>query len=169
MTSITVLGLGPMGQALSGALLDTGHRIVVWNRTESRADALRTRGAAWSASPAEAVGASELTLVNVVDHDVVDSLLTTVGDAIGGRLIVGLSSDTPHRARQTAKLVESRGGDYLDGAIMTPTETIGTPSTSVLFAVLGDRTTHIAPCSRRWVNRLGSAKTMRRRLRHVAP
>jgi 3-hydroxyisobutyrate dehydrogenase-like beta-hydroxyacid dehydrogenase len=35
MTVVTVLGLGPMGQALSAALLDEGYRTTVWNRTES--------------------------------------------------------------------------------------------------------------------------------------
>jgi 3-hydroxyisobutyrate dehydrogenase-like beta-hydroxyacid dehydrogenase len=134
MTTVTVLGLGPMGQALSNALLDAGYRVTVWNRTGSKADKLRANGAAWASSPAEAVAASDLTLVNVVDHDAVDAVLDAAGDDVDGRVIVGLSSDTPDRARQTAKLVEDGGGRYLDGAIMTPTTTIGTPSASVLFA-----------------------------------
>jgi len=134
VTTVAVLGLGPMGQALGGALLDAGYRTTVWNRTESKSQALRARGAQWAAGPAEAVAASELTLVNVVDHDVVDSLLEAVGGDVDGRVIVGLSSDTPDRSRQTAKLVGDRGGRYLDGAIMTPTASIGTSSASVLFA-----------------------------------
>ena len=134
MTSVTVLGLGPMGQALSGALLDANHRTTVWNRTESKADAVRARGAVWAATPAEAVTAGDVTLINVVDHDVVDDLLAQAGDAVNGRVIVGLSSDTPDRARHTAKRVADLGGRYLDGAIMTPTPTIGTPSGSILLA-----------------------------------
>jgi 3-hydroxyisobutyrate dehydrogenase-like beta-hydroxyacid dehydrogenase len=134
MTTVSVLGLGPMGQALSTALLDADYGITVWNRTESKADALRGRGAAWAPNPAEAIAATDETLVNVVDHDAVDSVLDAAGDAVADRVVVGLSSDTPDRARQTAKLVEDRGGRYLDGAIMTPTNTIGTPSARILFA-----------------------------------
>ncbi|MFI5505880.1 NAD(P)-dependent oxidoreductase [Mycobacterium sp. NPDC051804] len=134
MTTVTVLGLGPMGQALSGALLDANYRTTVWNRTESKADAVRARGAVWAATPAAAVLASEVTLINVVDHDALDDLVEQAGEAVGGRVIVGLSSDTPDRARHTAKRVADLGGRYLDGAIMTPTPTIGTPSGSVLFA-----------------------------------
>ena len=134
MTTVSVLGLGPMGQALSTALFDANLAVTLWNRTESRADALRRRGAAWAANPAEAVAATELTVVNVVDHDAVDSVLDAAGDAVADRVVVGLSSDTPDRARQTAKLVEDRGGRYLDGAIMSPTSTIGTPSARLLFA-----------------------------------
>jgi 3-hydroxyisobutyrate dehydrogenase-like beta-hydroxyacid dehydrogenase len=106
----------------------------VWNRTAAKAEELRSRGAVVEASPAAAVAASDLTLINVVDHDAVDSVLASAGDAVDGHVIVGLSSDTPDRARLTAKLVEDRGGRYLDGAIMTPTTTIGTPSGSILFA-----------------------------------
>jgi len=138
MTSVSVVGLGPMGQALSAALLDAGHRTTVWNRTESKADALRARGAYWAGSPADAVSAGDLTLMNVVDHDAVDALLEAAGSSVEGRDIVGLSSDTPDRARRTAKLVSDLGGRYIDGAIMTPTATIGTPSASILFAGPGD-------------------------------
>jgi 3-hydroxyisobutyrate dehydrogenase-like beta-hydroxyacid dehydrogenase len=134
MTSVTVLGLGPMGQALTRALLDAGAPITVWNRTGSKADGVRALGAAWAANPPTAVAASDLTLINVVDHDAVDSVLAAAGDAVDRRTIVGLSSDTPDRSRLTAKLVEDIGGRYLDGAIMTPTTTIGTPSGSILFA-----------------------------------
>jgi len=134
MTAVTVMGLGPMGQALSAALLNAGHRVTVWNRTESKADALRARGAKVAPTPALALVASEVTLINVVDHDAVDSVVAAANGAVADRTVVGLSSDTPDRVRQTAKLVEDRGGSYLDGAIMTPTTTIGTPSASILFA-----------------------------------
>jgi 3-hydroxyisobutyrate dehydrogenase-like beta-hydroxyacid dehydrogenase len=134
MTTVSVLGLGPMGQALSRALLDANYRTTVWNRTETKAEELRSRGAPWAANPAAAVAASDLTLINVVDHDAVDSVLAAAGAVVDGHVIVGLSSDTPDRSRLTAKLVADRGGRYLDGAIMTPTTTIGTPNASILFA-----------------------------------
>jgi 3-hydroxyisobutyrate dehydrogenase-like beta-hydroxyacid dehydrogenase len=132
--NITVLGLGPMGQALAGALLDAKYRTMVWNRTPAKADPLQARGAVAAGTPAEAVGAADLILVNVVDHDAVDAVLTAAGDAVAGKTVVGLSSDTPERARRTADLVAGLGGGYLDGAIMTPTTTIGTPAASILFA-----------------------------------
>ena len=170
MTSVTVLGLGPMGQALAGALLDANHRATVWNRTESKADAVRARGAVWAPTPADAVAAGDLTIINLVDHDVVDNVVSAAGDAITGRVIVGLSSDTPDRARQTAKLVENLGGRYLDGAIMTPTDTIGSDSASILFAGPLD----VFDARREVFAALGEVDLARRglrpcrRLRHVA-
>ncbi|CAN3131385.1 NAD(P)-dependent oxidoreductase [Mycobacterium sp. smrl_JER01] len=134
MSAVTVVGLGPMGQALAGVLLDAGHSVSVWNRTHSKAAALLSRGARWLPSPADAVAAGDLTLVNVVDHDAVDEVVHAAGDAVAGRILVGLSSDTPQRARGTAKLVADAGGHYLDGAIMSPTDIIGTPDAEVLYA-----------------------------------
>jgi 3-hydroxyisobutyrate dehydrogenase-like beta-hydroxyacid dehydrogenase len=134
MSTITVLGLGPMGQALTGALLDAGHRVTVWNRTASKADGVLARGAVWAGTPALAVAASDLTLINVVDHGATDAVLDIAGDAVADRTIVGLSSDTPAAARATATVVDKLGGRYLDGAIMTPTDTMGTRDASILFA-----------------------------------
>ncbi|MCG7608571.1 MULTISPECIES: NAD(P)-dependent oxidoreductase [Mycobacterium] len=134
MTAVTVLGLGPMGQALAGALVAAKLRTTVWNRTPAKADALRARGALWADTPAEAADASDLILVNVVDQAAVDAVLEAAGAAISGRAVVGLSSDIPDSAHRTEELVAALGGRYLDGAIMTPTDTIGTTSASILFA-----------------------------------
>ncbi len=132
--SVSVLGLGPMGQALAEALVAANLRTTVWNRTPAKADALRERGARWADTLATAVEASELILVNVVDHGAADAVLNAAGDAIAGRVVVGLSSDIPDAAHRTAELVTARGGRYLGGAIMTPTDTIGSSGASILLA-----------------------------------
>lgn len=134
MTTASVLGLGPMGQALAGALVAANLRTTVWNRTPAKAQALRARGAVPADTPAAAVAASDLILVNVVDQAAADAVLEAAGDAVAGRVVVGLSSDVPDSAQRTEELVTARGGRYLDGAIMTPTDTIGTPGASILFA-----------------------------------
>ncbi len=132
--NVTILGLGPMGQALAAALLDAKHHTTVWNRTAAKAKPLLARGALAAADPGAAFSAADLALINVVDHAAVDAILTAAGTAVAGTVIVGLTSDTPARARRTAALVADLGGHYLDGAIMTPTTTIGTPDASLLFA-----------------------------------
>lgn len=132
--NVTVIGLGQMGQALAGALLRAGLWVTVWNRTEAKAADLRAGGAQWAPTPAEAVAASDVTLINVVDHTALDALVTAAGPAVVGRTIVSLTSDTPDAARRTAELVSAAGGRYLDGTIMTPTQTIGTPDGSILCA-----------------------------------
>ncbi|CAM5650468.1 NAD(P)-dependent oxidoreductase [Streptomyces aurantiogriseus] len=128
--SVTVLGLGPMGRALAGAFLDAGLRTTVWNRTPGREGDLAGRGAVVAGTAWEAVGASELTVVCVQDYDAADAVLRQepVAAALKGRTVVNLCADTPARARDTADWADRHGVRYLDGAIMTPTPTIGTPA-----------------------------------------
>ncbi|MEU2268226.1 NAD(P)-binding domain-containing protein [Streptomyces olindensis] len=134
--TVTVLGLGPMGRALAGALLEAGLRTTVWNRTPGRDRELLDRGAGGAASVAEAVAASEVTIVCVVNYDAVDAVLRQdeVATALKGRTVVNLTADTPARARDTAAWAAAHGVRYLDGAIMTPTTTIGTPDAVFLHS-----------------------------------
>ncbi|MFD9030999.1 NAD(P)-dependent oxidoreductase [Streptomyces sp. NPDC059567] len=129
-SAVTVLGLGPMGRALAGAFLDAGLRTTVWNRTPGRDQELVARGAISARSAEEAAAASRLTVVCVVNYDAADTILRreAVTDALKGRAVVNLTADTPDRARDAAAWAAEHGVRYLDGAIMTPTPTIGTPA-----------------------------------------
>ncbi|MGW1883017.1 NAD(P)-dependent oxidoreductase [Streptomyces sp. NPDC001970] len=129
---VTVIGLGAMGQALAGALLDAGHPTTVWNRTPGKGDDLVARGAVRAATAEEAVRAGELTVVCVVDYDAAHAILEPLADALQGRVLVNLTSDTPERCRETAAWAAERSIAYLDGAVMVPTPVIGTPD-ALLF------------------------------------
>ncbi|MFF1464576.1 NAD(P)-dependent oxidoreductase [Streptomyces sp. NPDC058330] len=135
-SAVTVLGLGPMGRALAGAFLDAGLRTTVWNRTPGRDGELTARGAHGARSAREAVAASWLTVICVVDDDAAQSVLRpdAVAGALKGRTVVNLSADTPARSREVADWAAGQGIRYLDGAIMTPTPTIGTPAAVFLHA-----------------------------------
>ncbi|WP_426449502.1 NAD(P)-dependent oxidoreductase [Paenibacillus sp. S-38] len=131
---VTVIGLGPMGRALAGAFLRSGHRVTVWNRTAGKAGALLELGASLADSIHAAVSASPLVVVCVLDYHVVRTLLGPAARAMAGRTFVNLTADTPSRARTMAAWAAGKGIDYLDGAIMTPTPTIGTPAAVVLYS-----------------------------------
>ncbi|RJQ76653.1 NAD(P)-dependent oxidoreductase [Pseudonocardiaceae bacterium YIM PH 21723] len=49
------IGLGNMGSAMAGRLLDAGYEVTVWSRTSSSADELVDRGAIRAAGPEEAI------------------------------------------------------------------------------------------------------------------
>lgn len=136
---VTVLGLGPMGRALAHALLRAGHPTTVWNRSPEKADELVRAGAVLAPSAVEAAAASPLSIVCVIDYDAVHAIVEPAAGALAGRTLVNLTADTPDRARETAAWAEDNGIDYLDGAIMTPTETIGSDAALVLYSGQRDR------------------------------
>ncbi|WP_272978221.1 NAD(P)-dependent oxidoreductase [Idiomarina baltica] len=69
MTQIAFLGLGAMGIRMAQHLIDAGHSLTVWNRTESRAEPLLEQGAQWADTPAEAAQGAELVIAMVRDDD----------------------------------------------------------------------------------------------------
>jgi len=135
MSNITVLGLGPMGRALAAALAAADQQITVWNRTVEKASAFAREhpGVSATATAAQAVAASGLTIACLRDAAAVDAVVGDVGTGWRGRTLVNVTSGTPAQARATAALAAAHGARYLDGAILTPTITIGSPSAVVLY------------------------------------
>ncbi|MEV3990726.1 NAD(P)-binding domain-containing protein [Streptomyces sp. NPDC049837] len=131
---VTVIGLGPMGHAMASTYLDHGHRVTVFNRTASRADALVARGAHRAATVEEALTAAELVVLSLTDYDAMYAVLGAADPAaLSGRVLVNLSSDTPDKARAAAAWAAERGAVQLTGGVLTPPSGIGDPGTTSTF------------------------------------
>jgi 3-hydroxyisobutyrate dehydrogenase-like beta-hydroxyacid dehydrogenase len=117
---VCVIGLGNMGSALADALITSGHRVTVWNRTASKCEALAEAGASVAASIPEAAAEAQVIVVCVINHDASVSLLQTdeVASALRGRLLVQLSTVTAEESRDMGRWAEENGIAYLDGAIL---------------------------------------------------
>src|SRR5512139_1630750 len=72
---IAVLGTGAMGTPIARRLLDTGHRVAVWNRTAARAAPLAKAGARVATSPADAVRGADVVITMLSDGVAVEAAL----------------------------------------------------------------------------------------------
>lgn len=134
--AVSVLGTGRMGSALARALLQAGYRTTVWNRTRQKTEPLATSGATVAASVRDAVGMAQIIIVNVSDYSATTELLrgNDVASALRGKLVVELTSGTPHGAREADDWFAERGARYLDGAIMATPDFIGTEGGTILVS-----------------------------------
>lgn len=131
-TPLTVIGLGPMGQAMVSRFLDAGHPTTVWNRTHARADAVVARGAVRAATAADAVAANRLVILSLTDYAAMYDIL---GDAdLAGRVVVNLSSETPDETLKAAAWLAERGAELLVGGIMANAEMVGHPDAYVFYS-----------------------------------
>ncbi|MFD6290679.1 NAD(P)-dependent oxidoreductase [Streptomyces sp. NPDC060205] len=130
----TVIGLGPMGQAMARTLLTAGHHVTVWNRTAARADGVVADGAALAATPAEAVEASDLIILSLTDYAAMYDILGSATGSLAGRTLVNLSSDTPDRTREAAAWAAGHGAAFLTGGVMVPAPMVGTPAAHVYYS-----------------------------------
>jgi 3-hydroxyisobutyrate dehydrogenase-like beta-hydroxyacid dehydrogenase len=85
--NIGVIGLGMMGCAMARNLLRAGHRLIVYNRTRSRAEELQSAGALIAETPAEASrGAAVITCL--ADDDAAEAIVFGE-DGVAGALAAG--------------------------------------------------------------------------------
>ncbi|MFZ6180991.1 NAD(P)-dependent oxidoreductase [Nannocystis pusilla] len=115
--------------------MDAGHRVTVWNRTPSKAEPFQGQ-ANVAATPEQACGASDLTIVSLSDYEASDQVLRTplVAAAAKGRTLVQLTSGTPGDARSGAAWASSLGIDCLDGCILAYPSYIGGEQTAVFYS-----------------------------------
>jgi 3-hydroxyisobutyrate dehydrogenase-like beta-hydroxyacid dehydrogenase len=133
-TAVTVIGLGSMGSALAAALLDRGHPTTVWNRSAHKAQTLVERGARQAATCEEAIAASPLTIVCVLDYEALHTILDPVAGTLAGKVLVNLTSGSPEQAHEADAWARSHSADYLDGAIMTTPPGVGRSEMMFLYS-----------------------------------
>ncbi|MEU2567825.1 NAD(P)-dependent oxidoreductase [Streptomyces althioticus] len=132
--SVTVIGLGPMGKAMTRTLLAAGHPVTVWNRTAARAEAVVADGAALASTPGEAVEASDLVILSLTDYRAMYDILGGAVGPLAGRTLVNLSSDTPDLSREAAVWAEDHGAAFLTGGVMVPAPMVGTEAAFVYYS-----------------------------------
>jgi 3-hydroxyisobutyrate dehydrogenase-like beta-hydroxyacid dehydrogenase len=96
------IGLGKMGSAMAGSLLDAGHELAVYNRTRERAEPLRLRGARVAATPKDAAHDAEAVLTMLADDGAVE--LVTFGYA---GVLSGLAPGAVHVSCSTISVALS--------------------------------------------------------------
>lgn len=118
--TVSVLGLGLMGSALAEALLEVDHQVTVWNRTSAKAVPLVALGARAAASAAEAIAASDISILCVIDHRASMEVLAAVpaGAHAPGACLIELTTMTADNSREVAGWAAAHGLAYLEGSII---------------------------------------------------
>jgi 3-hydroxyisobutyrate dehydrogenase len=115
------VGTGVMGAPMAGHLLAAGYPLCIYNRTQSKADALLKRGATWANSPAEVARECDIVFAIVgMPPDVRETFLGEKGIAQTlrkGAIAVDMTSSPPSLAREIAEAFSSRGLSALDAPV----------------------------------------------------
>ncbi len=128
---IAFLGTGLMGGPMAANLLKAGFPVAAWNRTLSKAEALRPAGATVAPSAAAAAGGADVVITMLEGGPVVETVLFEGGVVPAlkrGSLVIDMSSAEPQRARAHAQKLAALGIGYLDAPVSggTPGAKAGT-------------------------------------------
>jgi 3-hydroxyisobutyrate dehydrogenase len=106
---------------MAGHLLAQGHRLTVFSRTRSKAEALLQQGARRADSPARVADASDVVFTMVgFPQDVSDVYLGEAGlihQARKGMVFVDMTTAPPSLAGTIAEAAKARGAQFLDAPV----------------------------------------------------
>jgi 3-hydroxyisobutyrate dehydrogenase-like beta-hydroxyacid dehydrogenase len=107
---IAVLGMGRMGSALAGRLLDGGHQVTVWNRSKGKASQAVSAGAREAASVPDAVRDADVVITMLANDDAVRAVaLGELQSSIGDQAVyVNSSTVSPVLNSELAKAFPGR-------------------------------------------------------------
>ncbi len=108
--TIAFLGLGRMGRELVHHLLDAGHDVTVWNRTESATADAASRGARVAHTPAEAIDGAQVVLTMFFGPDATREVITSQNPPFAaGALWIDLTTIAPDDAQEFANWADEYG------------------------------------------------------------
>lgn len=119
MTDIGFLGLGAMGAVMARRLIDSGHRVTVWNRSAGPAHELVTAGAIAAMAPEEAI-ANSVVLSMLANDEAVESVFTAerLSGAPAGTVHVNMASISVAASERLHELHREAGIDYVTAPVL---------------------------------------------------
>jgi len=141
MANLGFVGLGVMGSRMVKRLLDAGHTVTGFNRTQSKAQWLIDLGMKWADSPRAAAEAANVVFSMVANTSALRAVTSGENGILAGlgsgRIYVDMSTVSPAAIRELAAQVEAKGARMLDAPVSGSVSTLEEGKLS--FMVAGDR------------------------------
>lgn len=123
MTRIAILGLGAMGFRMAERLLEQKHDLIVYNRSQGRAQPLKDKGARVAETPRAAAKDADVVISMVTNDEASNAVW--LDDATGalqglksGAIAIESSTLTPSFMKSLGQKIESKGAAFLDAPVV---------------------------------------------------
>lgn len=137
-------GLGLMGQRMAPHFIEKGFPLTVWNRTASKCEALRAKGASVAATPKALAEASDVVFACISDPPAVERLVFADDGLIHGVRpgfrYVETSTITPELTKRIDAALETKGAAMLEAPVTGSKN--GAQNAALLLMTGGSREIH---------------------------
>jgi 3-hydroxyisobutyrate dehydrogenase len=115
---VGVAGLGNMGSAIAGRLIETGNTVTVWNRTTEKCKPLAVAGAGVAGSATALAEAVETVITILTDSAALEAVYggptgLLAGD-VKGKLFIEMSTAPPDVESGLAAKVRAKGASFIE-------------------------------------------------------
>src|SRR5258708_6403203 len=121
MPKLGFVGLGVMGSEMVLRLLEKGHTVTGYNRTQSKAARLLEKGMKWSGSPREVAAASDFTFSMVTNSAALEMIVDGPDGLLAGlapgKIFIDMSTVSPEFSRSVAAKIRAGGADMVDAPV----------------------------------------------------
>jgi len=116
---IALLGTGLMGEALAKRILEAGHPLIVYNRTQSKTQTLKEHGATVALSVKEAITFAECILCVLSDAKAIEEVIFNgKQQSLEDKTIIQMGTIAPQESIEIQKKVYESGGQYLECPVL---------------------------------------------------
>ncbi len=138
--TIGFIGTGVMGSSMASHILDAGYKVLVYNRTKSRANSLIEKGAIWKDTVKELSKESDV-IITIVGYpkDVEETYLGDEGilnNAKTGTYVIDMTTSKPNLAKTIYEKAKEKGIYSLDAPVSGGD--IGAKNATLTIMVGGD-------------------------------
>jgi len=122
LLKIGIIGTGFLGEAVAKRLLDTGHKVIVYNRTRNKTESLKNLGAIVADTPKDLAHDCDLIITIVKDANAVESVSFDKNGIIDGKheglTVADMSTIDPISSKKIAKKFLENGISMIDTPVM---------------------------------------------------
>lgn len=143
MRNIGFIGLGTMGSGMAQNLLKNGFKVIGYNRTKSKADAIKHKNFSAANSPKEACENANIIVTCVASDSALNDVLFSGNGVFNAldekKMLIDCSTTSIELTAKIAKECEKRGIRFLDAPITG--SKMGAEAGTLLFMAGGDEKT----------------------------
>jgi len=137
VATVGFVGLGAMGSGIVRRLLDAGHEVHGWNRTQEKGSALLHAGMRWAGSPRAAAAAGEVVFTMLTDATALEAVADEIAAGLPhGGIWADMSTIAPAESRALAARVPQHAS-FLDAPVSGAPVTVEQGRLSIMVG--GDR------------------------------
>lgn len=108
-----------MGFPIAERILESGYALSVYNRTISKAEPLKEKGAAIKAKPSAAISTSECIVLMLTDAKAVfETLFSSDDQSLKDKTVIQMGTISPSESIEIQKKVYLAGGKYLESPVL---------------------------------------------------
>jgi len=121
MAKLGFIGLGTMGGRMVKRLMEAGHSVTGYNRTQSKAKWLLEAGMTWGDCPRTIAESADITFSMVTNTaalvDIMEGPDGLLAGLNAGKIHIDMSTVSPAASQELAKRVEAKGAAMLDAPV----------------------------------------------------